>query len=146
MLIHWQDVSPAASCLVTMGVPQSTIMDEDEEEVYDDPTEPARRVRWMLSELGLPTELVLEIMDLADYHPSVFIESETLVKMRADAHTPGDSCSSRLYLTSPPIPAPKEGENWRMRKVTWYLEGRDQGWGGEHPGASLSPSRAARVS
>ncbi|KAI1791634.1 hypothetical protein LXA43DRAFT_387959 [Ganoderma leucocontextum] len=118
-----------------MGTLQSSLAeDEYEAEVYDDPTEPARRVRGMLSELGLPAELVLDIMDLADYHPTVSIEREKLVKLRADEHTPGDSCSSRLYLIGPPIPGGKEDENWRMRKVTWYLEGRDQGWGGEQPG------------
>ncbi|PIL24422.1 hypothetical protein GSI_14176 [Ganoderma sinense ZZ0214-1] len=119
-----------------MGVLQSSFADDEDDEVqgYDDPTEPARQVRWILCELGLPTELVLEIMDLADYHPAVFVELETLVKLNANAYTPEDPCSSRLYLITPPIPGPREGENWRMRKVTWYLEGRDQGWGGEHPG------------
>ncbi len=43
-----------------------------------------RRVRWMLPELGIPTELVLEIIDLTDYHPTIFLERKKLVKMCAD--------------------------------------------------------------
>ena len=108
--------------------------DENQANIYDDPAEPVRRVRWLLSELGLPMELVLDIMDLAEYYPSVSAERSDLVRMRADQHRRRDFCSTLLYLVSPPLPAGKEGESWRMKSVTWYIEGRDQGWGGEQQG------------
>ena len=129
-----------------MGVHQSTPVDEDEMKVYDEPTEPVRQVRYMLSKLGLPAELALEVMDLADYHPTVSIECKDLIQVPADAHTGGDHCSGsvRLYFISPPLPAAGEGEDWRMRKVTWYIEGRDQGWRGKEPGVSCRRSRDFR--
>ena len=99
-----------------------------------DPAEPVRRVRAILSQLRLPAELVLEIMDLAEYYPCVRAARTSLVRMRADAHTRRDYCSSLLYLMSPPLRGGGEGESWRMKKVTWTVEGHDQGWGGNHRG------------
>ncbi|KAI0807681.1 hypothetical protein C8Q74DRAFT_1313396 [Fomes fomentarius] len=99
-----------------------------------DPVQPVREVRALLSQLGLPAELVLEIMDLAEYYPAVYAQREGAVHLRSDSHTRQNHCSSLLYLISPPIPGGLEGENWRMRKVTWTVEGRDQGWGGQFLG------------
>lgn len=100
-----------------------------------DPAQPVREVRALLSQLGLPAELVFEIMDLAEYYPTVYAQREKVVQLRSDRHTRQNHCSSLLYLISPPIPGGLEGENWRMRKVTWTVEGRDQGWGGQFLGA-----------
>ncbi|KAI0748609.1 hypothetical protein C8Q80DRAFT_1172803 [Daedaleopsis nitida] len=70
--------------------------------------------------------------------PTVHAQCTDLVHMRADRHTPGDNCSALLYLVSPPLPASREGQSWKAKKVTWTIEGRDQGWGGEHPGTFRS--------
>ncbi|TBU35493.1 hypothetical protein BD311DRAFT_4301 [Dichomitus squalens] len=123
-----------------MGGLQSLLYDDDADsdenrvDIDDDPAEPVRHVRWLLSELGLPMELVLDIMDLAEYYPAVFAERSDPVRMRSDQHTRGDNCSALLYLVSPPLPAGKERESWRMKSVMWHIEGRDQGWGGEQQG------------
>ncbi|TFK92240.1 hypothetical protein K466DRAFT_595388 [Polyporus arcularius HHB13444] len=98
-----------------------------------DPAEPTRWVRAILLQLGLPAELVLEIMELAEYYPTISAERSDKVTIRADQHTRDNYCSALLYLVSPPLPDCREGESWRMKKVTWTIEGHDQGWGGDHP-------------
>ncbi|KAI0748610.1 hypothetical protein C8Q80DRAFT_749675 [Daedaleopsis nitida] len=103
------------------------------DEYQEDPAEPVRVVREMLSHL-VPYELTLDIMDIAEYYPVVRAKHSELVSIAANEHTSHDSRSSRLYLVSPPLPAGREGESWRMKKVTWTIEGHDQGWGGEYPG------------
>ena len=67
-----------------MGALQSSPANGDADKL--DPAA-ARRVRTMLSELGLPAELVLEIMDMAEYYPSVGAARNSPVRMRADDHT-----------------------------------------------------------
>lgn len=119
-----------------MGALQSYIppSGSDDEESDMDPAEPTRRVRAMLLHLGLPAELVLDIMELAEYYPTISAERGDNINIRADQRTRGDYCSALLYLVSPPLPDCREGESWRMKKVTWTIEGHDQGWGGDHPG------------
>ncbi|KAH9915770.1 uncharacterized protein BXZ73DRAFT_92559 [Epithele typhae] len=110
---------------------------DDDEQYYDDPAEPTRIVRAMLFHLGLPTELVLDIMDLADYHPRIGDGNGPLdppFALPANKFDPSDYCSACAILQSPPIPGSREDENWRMLRVAWTIEGRDQGWGGDHPG------------
>ncbi|KAI0723759.1 hypothetical protein C8T65DRAFT_89106 [Cerioporus squamosus] len=120
-----------------MGALQSYVSPSESEEevrVCMDPAEPVRRVRAMLLHLGLPAELVLDILDLAEYYPTVSAERSDTINLRADQHTRRNHCSALLYLVSPPLPDCMEGENWRMKKVMWTIEGHDQGWGGVQPG------------
>ena len=121
-----------------MGLGQSSLSGQVQEH-YDDPAEPTRRVRALLVHLGLPAELVLEIMDLADYYPRVSTTLREAIALRANAYKSSDNCSAFMYLSGPEVPGPREGEQWRVRSVVWTIDGRDQGWGGDHPGA---PSRS----
>ena len=111
---------------------------EEEPEHYSDPAEPARLVRVLLSRLGLPAELVLDIMDLADYHPRVSAAHDEPAVLAANRYRHDDHCSALLYLATPPISYPREGESWRVLRVTWMIEGCDQGWGGQRPGERRS--------
>ncbi|RPD66617.1 hypothetical protein L227DRAFT_649307 [Lentinus tigrinus ALCF2SS1-6] len=117
-----------------MGVSQSSPSDPgaSESETSIDPAEPIRQVRAILLHLGLPAELVLDIMELAEYYAIVKAERTDGVTLRADQHTHMDHCSALLYLVTPPLPDCKEGES--AKKVVWVIEGHDQGWGGQHPG------------
>ena len=119
----------------TMGTMQSAPSEPDANPgVNIDPAEPTRQVRAILLHLGLPAELVLDIMELADYYPTFVAERADSITVRADQHTRRDYCSALLYLVSPPLPDSKEGESWKAKKVVWVIKGHDQGWGGEHPG------------
>ncbi|KAI9069986.1 hypothetical protein FKP32DRAFT_1663116 [Trametes sanguinea] len=96
-----------------------------------------RAVRALLARLGLPAEIVLQIIDEAAYYPSLRASLEgtrSLGAMEGCARSGGGSCAARLCLIAPPLPGPAEGETWRVRRVVWDLDGRDQGWGGEAPG------------
>ncbi|OSD08373.1 hypothetical protein PYCCODRAFT_1462613 [Trametes coccinea BRFM310] len=102
------------------------------------PTTPAnlRAVRALLARLGLPAELVLKIIDEAEYYPAMRASLRGSRTLRAidDCQRPGGSCAARLCLVAPPLPGPAQDETWRVRRVAWDLDGRDQGWGGEAPG------------
>ena len=89
---------------------------------------PAQVVRALFARLGLPTELILTIMDLAEYHPSVRAERRDTLHITAPRGEP--SFVAQLYLLSPPIRADTGCEHWTAKKVIWRVEGHDQGWGG----------------
>ena len=101
-----------------------------------DPAEPTREVRAMLLHRGLPVELVLDTMELAEYHPTVTTERTDTVTVNASQFEGGNYCSSLLYFVSPPLPSGKGGESWKAKKVVWVIEGHDQGGGEEVPGSS----------
>ncbi|KAI0748515.1 hypothetical protein C8Q80DRAFT_743955 [Daedaleopsis nitida] len=120
-----------------MGALQSLLFEYDVDSETDnaDPAQPVRLIRALLAELGLPAELVLDIMDLAEYYPAVRAERTDIVRMFSDHYKPRDHCSALLYLVSPPLPAGRNGEGWRMKSVTWTVEGHNQGWVGHYPGS-----------
>ena len=81
-------------------------------------------MRAMLLHRGLPAELVLDIMELAEYHPFVMKERTDTVTVSASQFK-GGNCSSLLYFVTPPLPSGKEGESWKAKKVVWVIEGHD---------------------
>ena len=91
-----------------------------------------RLAHTFLARLGLPAELVLRIFDLADYNRATVVahRSDTL-HVTASGLVP--NCA-QLYLISPPLPGPPESdvdsdtEKLVARRVTWHVEGHDQGW------------------
>ncbi|PIL24420.1 hypothetical protein GSI_14174 [Ganoderma sinense ZZ0214-1] len=86
-------------------------------------------VRSILSSLNIPMELVLHIMAIAEYCPTLRTQRPDTVKIAAGLYHNTEACwAAKLYLVSPPLPrAPEDTLFWRVRKVTWELEGRDQG-------------------
>ena len=83
--------------------------------------------------IKLPVELVLYIMELAEYRLTVTVEHKP--ERRISARGDNAFCTARLALVTPPMPVGVEGEFWRAWKVTFEFDGHDQGWGGEAPGA-----------
>ncbi|KAI0672743.1 hypothetical protein C8Q78DRAFT_677041 [Trametes maxima] len=108
------------------------------------PTDPKslaalRAVRTILAELGLPAELIFEIMDLAEYYPSVIGTSyhpgDVDLILTASGGCPEHrNCAASRCVLTPPLPPGDPGETWRVKRVTWNITSHDQGWGGEHPG------------
>ena len=125
-----------------MGGSQSSL--SSHQVTSTDPAEPTREVRAMLLHRGLPVELVLDTMELAEYHPTVTTERTDTVTVNASQFEGGNYCSSLLYFVSPPLPSGKGGENWKAKKVVWVIEGHDQGWGEEVPGSSPPVALAMR--
>ncbi|TRM60401.1 hypothetical protein BD626DRAFT_505252 [Schizophyllum amplum] len=79
-------------------------------------------VRNGLLHLGLPTELALVILDLAEYWTrEVLCEREGILTVAASS-CPRNS-SSWCYIASPPLER-------RPRKIHFVIVSRDQGWGG----------------
>lgn len=80
---------------------------------------------------SLPIELVISILDYAEYWP-VLARAERHDRVRyTAATTPGNSVAD-LYLASPPLPVP-EGEDGELvratpREVRFCIRSRDQGW------------------
>ena len=94
-----------------------------------------RRVRWLLSSLDIPTELVLYIMDLADYHPTLRAERKDAMHVEAGWLYDTEACwGAALYLVSPPIPSYPGDSYCKVKTVSWTLEGHDQGWADERAG------------
>ena len=91
-------------------------------------------VRHILFTLGLPAELVLTIMDLGNYYPAV--RARRMENARIHAYDGAGVHAAQLYLFTPPLPQTNgDGDELaRVVKVTWLVEGHDQGWGGEAPG------------
>lgn len=95
-----------------------------------------RLVRAYLAYLGLPAELVLNIMDLARYYPAVYVKRIAPANIRADGALFSNS-AAQLYLVTPPLPRTQDSKYWAAREVIWHIESRDQKWGGEAPGNHL---------
>ena len=90
-------------------------------------------VRSILSSLNTPTELVLHIMDNADYCPVLCAERSDEVQIAAGHGENTNACwAAKLYLISQPLTRSPEDQFWRVKKVMWELEGHDQGWTTSH--------------
>ncbi|KAH9900880.1 hypothetical protein C8Q73DRAFT_786310 [Cubamyces lactineus] len=112
----------------------------DEERANHRPASVAelRAVRLLLTQLGLPAELVLPIIDEAEYYPVVRgryagPQPVTLSAM-GGCKKRGGSCAAQLCVLTPSIPGDAPSESWKAKRVTWTILGHDQGWGGEFPG------------
>ena len=96
-------------------------------------------VRSILSSFNLPAELVLDIMGMAEYHPT--LRAERSHNLDVAAHSVGGGCwAAKLYLVSAPLPERSpEDRVWKVRKVSWEVQGHDQGWTSyERPGTYRS--------
>ncbi|PIL24473.1 hypothetical protein GSI_14227 [Ganoderma sinense ZZ0214-1] len=90
------------------------------------------QVRSMLLSLGIPMELVLRIMSIAEYHPTQRTERPEYVRINAGGQANTNACwAAKLYLVSKPLLRSPEDQFWRVKKVIWELEGHDQGWVGD---------------
>ena len=90
-------------------------------------------VRSILSSLNTPTELVLHIMDTAEYCPVLCAERSDEVQIAAGSRGNTNACwAAKLYLISQPLTRSPEDQFWRVKKVMWELEGHDQGWTTSH--------------
>lgn len=86
-------------------------------------------VRSLLTQLKLPTELALAIIDLADYYPMVRGHEATELNVPASTHRLNSAAV--LYAVTDPIPESVNGERIRTRSVSFELRSHDQGWGGD---------------
>ena len=116
-----------------MGAGQSLLHEvSGPDKYYDDPAEPTRLVRDILSKRRLPPEPVLDIMELANYYPRVQNSTSDSISVHALPQPDETSyCAARFCLASPPISGPQEGEAWRVHRVVWMVESHDQGWASE---------------
>ncbi|KAL1747381.1 hypothetical protein HDZ31DRAFT_32061 [Schizophyllum fasciatum] len=79
-------------------------------------------VRDGLIRLGLPTELALYILDLAEYWVREVL-CERAVTLSVTASGSPKNSSTWCYLASPPLAR-------RPKKIRFYILSHDQGWGG----------------
>lgn len=90
------------------------------------------KVRSILSSFDIPTELVLYIMDIAEYYPTLRTERTDDVTIAAGWHHDTEAYwAAKLYLVSKALPRSPDDLFWGVRKVSWELEGHDQGWADE---------------
>ncbi|TBU26138.1 hypothetical protein BD311DRAFT_699048 [Dichomitus squalens] len=75
----------------------------------------------MLSGLGLPTELVLYIVELAEYSPVVRTKRNEYDSVIVHARV--ERSAARLYILCPPLPETLDGR--RVRKIVWTIKGGD---------------------
>lgn len=89
--------------------------------------------RSILKSLGLPTELALQILDHAEYWPSLTFSSQSphLIKARATSASPS---AATLCLAAPILDLDAlhyDGETPRLKAIAFHLRSRDQGWTSE---------------
>ena len=78
-----------------------------------------------------PPELILHILDLADYRPRVCASRHDAVSYRVNDFSwrPGlVAFVAGLYLRTPALPAPRSGAPIRATRITFQLRASDQGW------------------
>ncbi|KAI0636395.1 hypothetical protein C8Q77DRAFT_1051203 [Trametes polyzona] len=118
--------------------------------VYLPTPDALRAVRGILVQLGLPPELIFQIIDEATYYPTIHgtlpdaahaqYEGEPgrgpgVLRVSASHDCPqGKNHAARLCLLTAPLLPGAPGETWRAKSVVWDLESHDQGWGGERGG------------
>ncbi|KAF2238623.1 hypothetical protein EV356DRAFT_529077 [Viridothelium virens] len=73
----------------------------------------------------LPNELVLSILDCAEYHPILTSERTEWMQVTAE-HPP--YCQNVLYLVGNPLPVPGNGHTLKILDVRFTIQSRDQGW------------------
>lgn len=78
---------------------------------------------------GLPTELALYIIDLAEYYP--VIRGHTCKKARASASQGENNSAAILYAVSEPIPECPDGVRVTPKGVKFTIRSHDQGYTGE---------------
>ncbi|KAF2760369.1 hypothetical protein EJ05DRAFT_282582 [Pseudovirgaria hyperparasitica] len=88
-----------------------------------------RLVRAYLKHLSLPTELVLSILDEADYRPLLIAHRNEKVALYSHVSRSGNE-GAALYLTSPVIPVglKRAGITHVPKKITYRISSHDQGY------------------
>ena len=104
--------------------------------------------RSILKTIGLPTELALQILDHAEYWPSLSFSSQTpkLVKARATAASPS---AATLCLAAPILDLNSlhfRGETPRIKAIDFHIRSRDQGWTSEPTRGTFHTSSWTEVS
>ena len=104
--------------------------------------------RSILKTLGLPTELALQILDHAEYWPSLTFSSQSphTTKARATSASPS---AATLCLAAPILDsdaARYDGETPRLRAIAFHLRSRDQGWTSEPTRGTFHTSSWTEVS
>lgn len=110
-----------------------------------------RAARSLLRALNLPTELVLSILDLAEYWPTHQFEANINGHISATARG-GDSSGARLCLDAsifdnPTVNAIPSGvEKVKIKAIEFDMVSRDQGWTSENTRGTFSTSSWLEVS
>ncbi|KAG9204662.1 hypothetical protein G6514_000446 [Epicoccum nigrum] len=104
--------------------------------------------RSILKTTGLPTELALQILDHAEYWPSLSFSSHTprLIKARATHTSPS---AATLCLAAPilnPDSLHTHGETPRVKAIDFHIRSRDQGWTSEPTRGTFHTSSWTEVS
>jgi hypothetical protein len=104
--------------------------------------------RSILKTIGLPTELALQILDHAEYWPSLSFSSQTrqLIKARATSASPS---AATLCLAAPilnPDSLRYDGEKPRVKAIDFHIRSRDQGWTSEPTRGTFHTSSWTEVS
>ncbi|KAF2129776.1 hypothetical protein P153DRAFT_289769 [Dothidotthia symphoricarpi CBS 119687] len=123
-----------------------------ESEPFTTPTyQDVRTVRALLKTLQLPTELVLSILDLAQYWPTHEFKTTPNARITAAARG-GQSASATLCLNASIFNNPtvddlqSRDEKPKIKSIEFDLVSRDQGWTSENTTGSYSTSSWVEVS
>ena len=101
--------------------------------------EDVSRLRMLLVfRLGLPTELADMVIEAAEYYP--LVSAKYTEPYELHSHYGPSFSAGELRLITSPLPRFKDEKALRVKKVTFNVESRDQGWGGE-PGTQGRPKR-----
>ena len=75
------------------------------------------------------------IMGIAEYHPTLRAERSDNIEVATRTER-GGCWVTKLYLVSGTLPQRSpEDSFWQVRKVSWEVQGHDQGWAtSEQPG------------
>jgi hypothetical protein len=104
--------------------------------------------RSILKTIGLPTELALQILDHAEYWPSLSFSSQTRQLIKARATTSSNSAAT-LCLAAPifnPDSLHYDGEKPRVKAIEFHIRSRDQGWTSEPTRGTFHTSSWTEVS
>jgi hypothetical protein len=107
--------------------------------------------RALLKTLGLPMELILEILDYAQYWPTRHFSTEESATVKVAA-TMFRSSAAALCLDADVFHDPvvdslrAGGENIRIKAIEFHVRSRDQGWTSENTQGTFSTSSWLEVS
>jgi hypothetical protein len=108
------------------------------------------RARALLKTLKLPTELVLSILDYAQYWPAAeFSRARSPVRANASGNRP---CAATLCLEANLYAAPVveearlRGETAKVKRIEFDITSKDQGWTSENTRGTFSTSSWLEVS
>ncbi|KAI8939550.1 hypothetical protein NX059_003319 [Plenodomus lindquistii] len=109
------------------------------------------QARALLKSLGLPTELVLVILDYAEYWPFYEYSGDIPRELKATAR-PGIACAANICFETAIFNNPvyedivKSGERCTIKRVEFDVVSRDQGWTSENTEGTFATTSWTEVS